>query len=165
MTRSRRPAAHAFSATDLSPASGGSGAVTSRQWVIASDLALIQPVVDAIVALCRDSGFPPRHCQLNVPVAMTEAIANAMLRGNASDFSRSVTVQLRLDTAGLMVEVTDEGHGFDLSAVQQSPAEQDWFEREDGRGIFLMQQLMDRVESAPVPSAQGHCLRLTLHRS
>jgi serine/threonine-protein kinase RsbW len=155
MNRSRQTSAHALI----------SASALTQRWVIASDLALIQPVVDTIVTLCREAGFSSRHCQLNVPVAMTEALANAVLRGNFSDPSRSVTVQLRLDTAGLVVEVTDEGLGFDLSAVQQSPAEQDWFEREDGRGVFLMQHLMDRVESAPVPSANGHCLRLTLHRA
>ncbi len=137
----------------------------TRRWTLASDLTLIEPVVETIVALCMSAGFSARHCHLNVPVAMTEALANAMLRGNRSDRSRSVQVSVELDTQSLRVDVTDEGAGFDLSALQQSPDEADWFEREDGRGVFLMRQLMDRVESAGPDAESGHRIRLILHRT
>lgn len=137
----------------------------TRAWRLASDLTLIEPVVETIVALCVSAGFPARHCHLNVPVAITEALANAMLRGNGGDPSRSVQVSMELDLQSLRVEVTDEGAGFDLVALQQSPDEADWFEREDGRGVFLMRTLMDRVESAGPDAESGHCLRLVLHRA
>jgi len=137
----------------------------TRRWTLASDLSLIEPVVETIVALCVSAGFSARHCRLNVPVAITEALANAMLRGNRSDRSRAVLLSIALDTQTLRVDVTDEGGGFDLSALQQSPDEADWFEREDGRGVFLMRTLMDRVESAGPSTESGHCIRLILHRT
>jgi serine/threonine-protein kinase RsbW len=137
----------------------------SRRWTLASDLTLIEPVVEAIVALCVAAGFSARHCNLNVPVAVTEAMANAMLRGNRSERSRTVQVTLELDGQSLRVDVTDEGVGFNLSALQQSPDEADWFEREDGRGVFLMRKLMDRVESSGPDAESGHCIRLILHRT
>jgi len=62
----------------------------------------------------------------------------------------------------LVVEVTDEGSGFDLGASERTPDHEDWFDREDGRGIFLMRQLMDQVENRCVDA--GHLLRLILHR-
>ena len=136
-----------------------------REWALASDLSLIEPVVQTIVALCRTAGYSARHCNLNVPVAITEALANAMLRGNRSETARSVHVSMTLDAQSLRVEVTDEGGGFDLSALQQSPDEADWLEREDGRGVFLMRTLMDRVESASPDAHTGHCIRLILHRT
>ncbi|WP_310570390.1 ATP-binding protein [Gemmatimonas sp.] len=136
-----------------------------RRWTIASDLTLIEPVVETIVALCEAAGFSARHCKLNVPVAVTEAMANAMLRGNRSERSRTVEVRVELDTQSLRVDVTDEGVGFDLSTLQQSPDEADWFEREDGRGVFLMRTLMDRVESSGPDAETGHCIRLILHRT
>ncbi len=137
----------------------------SRRWTVASDLTLIEPVVETIVALCVTAGFSARHCNLNVPVAVTEAMANAMLRGNRSERSRTVQVSVELDALALRVDVTDEGVGFDLSALQQSPDEADWFEREDGRGVFLMRKLMDRVESSGPDAETGHCIRLILHRT
>ena len=53
---------------------------TSRCWVLSSELTVIQPVVEDIVGLCRDAGFSSKQCRLNVPVAVTEAVANAILR-------------------------------------------------------------------------------------
>jgi serine/threonine-protein kinase RsbW len=137
----------------------------TRRWIVASDLTLIEPLVETIVALCRTAGYSARHCKLNVPVAVTEAMANAMLRGNASERARSVQVRLELDARRLCIEVTDEGVGFDLASLHQSPDEADWFDREDGRGVFLMRTLMDRVESAGPDAESGHRIRLILHRT
>jgi serine/threonine-protein kinase RsbW len=137
----------------------------TRRWTLASDLSLIEPVVGDIVALCVTAGFSARHCNLNVPVAVTEAIANAMLRGNDSDCARTVQVRVVLDAQRLLVDVIDEGGGFDLSMVQQSPDDVDWFEREDGRGVFLMRSLMDHVENATPDAQAGHGVRLILHRT
>jgi serine/threonine-protein kinase RsbW len=137
----------------------------TRRWIVATDLTLIEPVVETIVALCVTAGFSARHCKFNVPLAVTEAMANAMLRGNASERSRTVQVRVELDAQRLCIEVTDEGDGFDLASLQQSPDEADWFEREDGRGVFLMRTLMDRVESEGPDAESGHRIRLILHRT
>lgn len=137
--------------------------VGARQWVLPSDVQRIPPVVDEVVAMCRDAGFSPRQCRLNVPVAITEALANAMLRGNANLDVRLVTVVVEVTTDRLVVDVADEGEGFDLACAERTPDDEDWLEREDGRGIFLMRQLMDHVENRCLDA--GHVLRLVLHRS
>lgn len=150
---------HSSSARPAVPAT-----VTSRQWALPSDVHEIEPVVREIVSLCRAAGFSDRQCGLNVPVAVTEALANAMLRGNRGEPGARVGLTVDISAAGLVVEVADQGAGFDLSAVEQSTAEADWFEREDGRGVFLMRALMDRVENACADGGAGHRLRLVLHR-
>ena len=63
-----------------------------REWALASDLTLIEPVVQAIVALCLTAGYSARHCNLNVPVAITEALANAILRGNRSEVKHRMRI-------------------------------------------------------------------------
>ncbi|MCE2900496.1 MAG: ATP-binding protein [Gemmatimonas sp.] len=133
--------------------------------MLPSDVHAIEPVVRDIVALCRAAGFSERQCGLNVPVATTEALANAMLRGNGGEPARQVGVAVEVDTTCLVVDVADQGAGFDVAAVEQSTAEADWFEREDGRGIFLMRALMDRVESSCADGGAGHRLRLVLYRT
>ncbi len=137
----------------------------SRQWTIESDVARIDSVVATIVGLCEVAGYSARHCRLNIPVAVTEALSNAIVCGNGSDAARDVRVSVMVDRKRLFVEVVDEGQGFDLAAVQQSPDDDDWFEREDGRGVFLMRQLMDCVESEQPDGKQGHRLRLILYRA
>lgn len=90
--------------------------MATRTWVLTSDVHLIGPVVDVIVSMCRDAGFSGRHCRLNVPVAVTEAVTNAMLRGNSHLDGGQVTVSVVVDAERLLVDVTDEGQGLILIA-------------------------------------------------
>ena len=71
-------------------------------------------------------------------------------------------MRARIDTRGLIVEVADEGNGFDLDASLIDPTTPDNIGREDGRGLFLMRKLMDRVERVDAPN--GSVVRMTLHR-
>jgi serine/threonine-protein kinase RsbW len=62
----------------------------------------------------------------------------------------------------LVVEVADEGEGFDLDASLIDPTTPGNVDREDGRGLFLMRKLMDRVER--IEAAHGSVVRMTLRR-
>ena len=135
------------------------------EWSIASDVASIDPVVSELVSLCRNAGFAGRQCRLNVPVAITEALSNAVMRGNCNEKSRCVRVTARINATGLVVDVTDEGKGFDPGAVCYGPDDYNWLEREDGRGLFLMRSLMDEVQYyCAAPPSSGHTVRLVLRR-
>jgi serine/threonine-protein kinase RsbW len=142
-----------------------------REFTLATDLNAIASVVDAVQTLCRDAGLPEKQCALNIPVAFTEALANAMLRGNEADPTRSVHVVVEVSAARLLIDVSDEGQGsFQVDAVQCASDAPDWLEREDGRGIFLMRSLMDEVLSVPRAvrngrTRRGHTLRLVLQRT
>ncbi len=136
-----------------------------HNWTIASDVKQIAPIVHAVSEMCVAAGFSSRLCRLNVPVALTEALANAILRGNSNDPRRAVHVVAVMESEALLLEVTDEGVGFDLEGVRYSPDDVDWSDREDGRGVFLMRQLMDHVESCRDHGAQGHTVRLRLLRA
>ena len=129
---------------------------------IPSRVSEIKHVVEAVVARCVAREFPRRAVALNVPVALTEALANAIVNGNGADADKHVRVDACLDDCALVIEVHDEGTGFDLGASTRGPADADALEREDGRGLFLMQALMDRVEQ--FPAAHGNVVRLTLRR-
>ena len=107
--------------------------------------------------------YAARQLMLNVPVALTEALSNAILYGNADDPSKRVRVRARVDDVVLVVEVSDEGPGFDMNECTTDPTTPDHLEREDGRGLFLMRKLMDRVEC--VSSEPGNTVRLTLNRA
>lgn len=126
-----------------------------------SEVRYIERIVDLVVRQCADFAFPRRLCSLNVPVALSEALSNAILRGNAEDATKHVRVRATLDREALVVEVEDEGDGFDIDAYAPDPTTPDQLEREDGRGLFLMRELMDGVERVPNGSA-GTTIRLTL---
>jgi serine/threonine-protein kinase RsbW len=129
---------------------------------IPNDVRFIERVVERVQRECKDLQFAQRQVMLNVPVALTEALSNAILRGNSDDPSKTVHVRASVDPQRLVIEVRDQGEGFDLDActVDVGP---ETLEREDGRGLFLMRKLMDRVEC--VPAEPGTTVRLTLNRA
>ncbi|GJG88490.1 hypothetical protein tb265_36710 [Gemmatimonadetes bacterium T265] len=131
---------------------------------IPSDVGQIERVVDAVVARCHAHRYPRRACALNVPVALTEALANAIVSGNREDAGKRVHVCASIDDRQLVLEVRDEGPGFDLGAHAWGPDAADAHDREDGRGLFLMRRLMDHVEQFVAPGS-GNVVRMTLRRS
>ena len=130
---------------------------------IPSDVHEIERVVELVQQECRQTKLEPEKCSLNVPVALTEALSNAILRGNRQDASKHVRVKASVNKAGdmLVVDVTDEGEGFDLSASTRNCTTPENLVREDGRGLYLMQCLVDRVEQFV---DGGNTVRLTVQR-
>ncbi len=128
---------------------------------IPSDVACIEEVIETVRRECSAFDFPDRQCSLNVPVALAEALSNAILRGNEEDPEKSVRVRMCLDRRELVLEVRDEGEGFDMQECMVDPTLPEERLREDGRGLFLMRALMDRVERF---DDGGNVVRLTLRR-
>lgn len=130
---------------------------------IPSDVHEIERVVELVQKECRQLKIEPEKCSLNVPVALTEALSNAILRGNREDSSKHVVVRASVNRAGdmLVVDVTDEGSGFDLAGSTLNCTTPENLQREDGRGLYLMQCLMDRVEQFV---DGGNTVRLTVQR-
>ncbi len=128
---------------------------------IPSDVRFIESVVELVTRRCQELDYPPRQCALNVPVALTEALSNAILRGNRERIEARVQVRAEMDRDRLVMEVVDEGEGFDLEECMEDPTLPENLLREDGRGLFLMSRLMDRVERF---SDSGNTVRMTLRR-
>jgi serine/threonine-protein kinase RsbW len=110
-----------------------------------NDLRAIERSVDYLTDKGREVGFDDERLRLNFRVGLTEALANAMLYGNGRDPQKRVRVVACLTSQKIEIQVTDEGRGFDPHAVLDPtlPANR---VRPGGRGIFLIRQLMDRVE-------------------
>jgi serine/threonine-protein kinase RsbW len=137
------------------------GSATALDLRIPSDVQQIEGIVAQVVRRCRECHFAGRQLSLNVPVALTEALSNAILRGNGEDLAKQVRVRAEVSEVRLVLEVEDEGSGFDLDACTSNPNLPENLEREDGRGLYLMRSLMDRVEAY---RGEGNIVRLTLHR-
>ncbi len=148
----------------LSPANGPDGLPRAGfpiELSFPSDVSLIEHVVGMVREECAQRQLSARVCNLTVPVALTEALSNAIVYGNGEDRLKQVRLSARLDDQALVLEVTDEGPGFDLDACEIDPTTEENLDREDGRGLFLMRSLMDRVERF---TNGGNVVRLTLNR-
>lgn len=130
---------------------------------IRSDVQEIERVVELVQKECRELKLEPEKCALNVPVALTEALSNAILRGNKEDSSKTVRVRACTNMAKdtLVVDVTDEGEGFNLIKSTRDPTTPENIQREDGRGLYIMKCLVDRVEQL---GDAGNTVRLTVQR-
>ena len=80
-----------------------------------------------------------------IGTAVREAVANAIKHGNKSDADKQVKVDFELLGDEIVIEVRDEGLGFDPDRVPD-PLEPENLLKPDGRGILLIKEFMDRVE-------------------
>ena len=79
-------------------------------------------------------------------IALREALANAVIHGNADTPGKRVFVRCYGENGvGMVVAIRDEGGGFDHENVPD-PREGERRFLHHGRGLFLMRELMDRVE-------------------
>lgn len=107
-----------------------------------SQLAIISPFVDQlmrfIVRFC-----PGDRSELDIQIALREALANAIVHGNHERPQKHVYVTCRCTTDGeVSITVEDEGQGFEVEAVPTTPQDR---RVTCGRGIYLMKRLMDEV--------------------
>jgi anti-sigma regulatory factor (Ser/Thr protein kinase) len=127
---------------------------------IVSQLGEIDAVVLDVVAACRGAGCDDRACRFTIPLVVTEVLTNAIESGNGNDPHRRVRVCVRSSPQALVLEVLDEGHGFDLAARSGQPDAADWTSAERGRGLFLVSRLTERIEALRTPA--GGVVRVTL---
>jgi serine/threonine-protein kinase RsbW len=134
---------------------------------IPSDVSYIERVVDLVRHPCAELAFNSHQLALNVPVALSEALSNAILRGNHEDPTKRVRVRADVNRDRLVVEIVDQGDRFDMEANTRDATDPDNLEREDGRGLFLMRKLMDLVErfDSASDNGSGNVVRLTLSRA
>lgn len=80
-----------------------------------------------------------------VLVSTLEAVNNAILHGNKSDPEKFVHIEISWKLNELIIKVTDEGNGFKHDKVPD-PTIQDNIESVNGRGVFLMSHLADKLK-------------------
>jgi len=81
-----------------------------------------------------------------ISLAVREALANAIIHGNDCDPAKPVFISVAVnESSDLLIIIRDSGSGFDPSGVPD-PTVGDSLLASHGRGIFLMQMLMDRVD-------------------
>ena len=94
-------------------------------------------------------------------VAITEAVNNSIIHGNLRDPKKKVTLTCEVNHAVLIVRVRDEGQGVDPARLPDPLAEENLM-RENGRGVFLMRSMMDKVEFDNSPDGSEVVMTMTL---
>jgi serine/threonine-protein kinase RsbW len=119
----------------------------------------VAPTVDRVLATAKLAGLQTDQRE-NLAVAVAEALSNAAVHGNRLHPEHPVHVLIHVvPRQCVVVEVSDLGAGFDANQVSD-PTHPARVLMPGGRGIFLMRQLVDRVEY----NEAGNRVRLTVER-
>lgn len=81
----------------------------------------------------------------NILIAVTEAVNNAISHGNKNNPSKSVQIGFENMEKKITFSVIDEGNGFDYNGLPD-PTDPNNIDKINGRGVFLMKHLADKVE-------------------
>jgi serine/threonine-protein kinase RsbW len=112
---------------------------------IMATISSIAPVVERVMELVGEMECS-RGKEFEVEMALREALANAILHGARNDPSKQVQLCVACDIErGMLIIVRDPGQGFDPSKVASPVIGQNIYS-EHGRGIFLINELMDEVQ-------------------
>jgi len=104
----------------------------------------IPPVVERIMRIVGEMGCAGGK-EFDIEIALNEALANAVEHGCQHDPSKEIQVRVECDPeAGMLIIVRDPGSGFDPARVR-SPVVGEQIFTDHGRGIFLIDRLMDEV--------------------
>jgi serine/threonine-protein kinase RsbW len=112
---------------------------------LAADRDAVDPVVQSVMELVRQI-----HCEADkhdaIELALTEALANAVVHGAKGDASKTVECDVVAnEDQSILIVVRDPGKGFDPGDIP-NPLRGESVYSDHGRGIFLINQLMDKVE-------------------
>jgi serine/threonine-protein kinase RsbW len=100
-------------------------------------------VIDALADAMTAAAYSHKEV-FGVRLALEEAIVNAFKHGNRGDPNKSVRIRSRVSGKRLLVQIEDEGDGFDPRSVPDPTAPEN-LERACGRGLLLMRSYMTSV--------------------
>jgi serine/threonine-protein kinase RsbW len=108
------------------------------------DVNAISPVVEKVTAIVTEMGCAAGK-EFEIEVALREALANAIEHGSGHDPSKQIQCCVACDhERGMLIVVRDPGPGFDPAQIPSPIVGQNLFST-GGRGIYLINQLMDEV--------------------
>jgi Anti-sigma regulatory factor (Ser/Thr protein kinase) len=109
-----------------------------------SDVGRIPVAVDHVMRFVRLSGCVLGQ-EIEVEMALREALDNAVVHGNRSVPDKWVYVRCRCDPDdGVSIVVRDEGQGFDPAPVADATT-RGGIASEHGMGLLIMRSYMDEV--------------------
>ena len=114
---------------------------------IPADPTAIPAVTEGVNAMLTQKGWPEDQV-MAIELALQEAVANGIRHGCRGDSTKQVQCSVSIDADGeVLIVVRDPGYGFDPATVANPLAPENML-KPSGRGIFLINGLMDEVQYA-----------------
>jgi serine/threonine-protein kinase RsbW len=97
--------------------------------------------------------------ELNIKIALVEALTNAMEHGNGFDPHKLVKVEAKFLENKAEIKIADQGKGFNHRKLPNPTAPENLY-KPRGRGLYMMHRLMDEVHF----NRRGNVVRLVKYR-
>ncbi len=112
---------------------------------LAADRRAVDPVVQEVMDVVRQmDGINGKEDAIEL--SLQEALANAVIHGAKEDPTKTVECVVSSDEEhSILIVVRDPGTGFDPESIPGCTVGENVYSNH-GRGIFLINQLMDKVE-------------------
>ena len=125
------------------PSQAATQTPTSKAFVFAGDFGSMPAARDSVMDFIRP------HCsseaeEIDIFLALQEALANAILHGCRGSAARTVHCEVEIGPSAFTIVVRDSGAGFDPQVATHA-TETGSNLTQHGRGICLMRSLMDEV--------------------
>lgn len=112
--------------------------------IISSKIENLRLIESFIEELCNEYRISNEKYG-NILIAILEATNNAIVHGNKLNEKENVIVKAHYNNNLLKVSIKDNGKGFDYLSIPDPTAPEN-VEKLNGRGIFLMNKLSDKIE-------------------
>lgn len=112
---------------------------------IPADPMRISDVVEGVMQMVSAMACSRGH-EGEIGLALQEAMANAVIHGAGKDPNKKVSCRVSCEEDhGMLIVVSDPGDGFDLQNLPDPHTAENLYS-DHGRGIYLINRLMDQVE-------------------
>ena len=114
----------------------------SREFTFPGDSESIVAVRESVITFIKENGANEGQ-EIDIFVALQEALANAVLHGCQNDSAKTIRCWVEINPSAFTIVIQDAGPGFDVAAA--TTADPSVNTTEHGREICLMRSLMDDV--------------------
>lgn len=114
-----------------------------RELIIASELNELNNLRIFLNQIFTETNFDRSYFN-RVLLGLSEAVSNSIVHGNKNDCSKKVFIFFSWDGEKLVITIKDEGSGFSINNIED-PTKPGNLKKENGRGLFLIQQIADEV--------------------
>jgi serine/threonine-protein kinase RsbW len=112
---------------------------------LSAERGAVDPVVQSVMKIVREMKCADGR-EDDIELALSEALANAVVHGAKADPSKIIECDVACDEEhGMLIVVRDPGPGFDPEKIAD-PCRGENIYSNHGRGIYLINQLMDEVK-------------------
>ncbi|MFZ5517724.1 MAG: ATP-binding protein [Candidatus Zhuqueibacterota bacterium] len=128
--------------------SNGSGIAEQNlqyNFMIQSSTDQITSTIQLFERLLDDARCCSSQMRSELATALSEALANAIIHGNKRQATKTVSIKILITSEHIQLTINDQGDGFDFKELP-NPLNPNNLKKTNGRGVYLMSLLMDKVK-------------------